>query len=308
MAITQSSSFIGTAVDQLFEDLVLGAESIEKGLIDIFADKRNAVHLNRFTSPANPLVPRVATPTSAGDWVKDEKIITPGKAMFYREYNPLDFGFADWEFLWSTGTTVRAEAAAALLQAILSTSQKQINANVDLLTWQGDTLSGDDWIKITDGYIKLFSADSDVVDTTPAAITAANVISVLEAVVAACPAAVQEASDPTIITDHQTKYFYREAARALDFKGTNIDAAIGDTFGGFPLVSVGGMPASTIVMCNTGGSSSNLKASTWMVSDMLSNQHVERLQANSDLFFTKASFDYGVSHVFGSEIVMHKAA
>ena len=90
--------------------------------------------------------------------------------------------------------------------------------------------------------------------------------------------------------------------------GTGIGEKQMCQFGGFRLVSVGGMPASSVVMVNTGGTRSNLKDSTWMVSDMLSNQHVERLQANSDLFFTKASFDYGVSHVFGSEIVMHKAS
>ncbi len=308
MAIVQSGAFVGTPIDELFEELVLGAETIDKGLIDIFADKRNEVFLNRFVSDENPLVARVPTPTSAGDWTKDETSIIPGQAMFYREFDPLDFGFNDWEFLWSQGTTVRASAAAELLRSILSTAQIRVNQNVDLLTWQGDTGSGSPFLAITDGYIKLFTADVDVIDTTPAVITAANVISVFEAVVAATPAAVQESSAPTMITDHQTKYFYREAARGLDFKGSSIEGRITDMFGGFPIVSVGGMPASTIIMVNAGGAASNLKASTWMVSDMLSTMHVERLQANSDLFFTKASFDYGVSHIFGSEIVMHKAS
>ena len=149
--------------------------------------------------------------------------------------------------------------------------------------------------------------DADVIDTTPAVITAANVITVLEAVVAACPATVQEQANATIITDHQTKYFYREAARGLDVKGSNIDGRIADQFGGFPLVSVGGMPASTIVMAETGGTSSNLKASTWMESDF-NNIIIERVLPSSDLFFAKSSFDLGVNTVFGAEIVLHEAA
>ncbi|GAJ08416.1 unnamed protein product, partial [marine sediment metagenome] len=212
----------------------------------------------------------------------------------------------DWEFLWSQGSTVRAEAAAELLRALLSTTAKTINNNIDALLWQG-SIGGDPHLEMFDGYIKLMTADGTVIDTTPAAVTAANVISVLEAVVAACPAAVQEQVNATIICDHQTKYYYREAARGLTWKGSNIDGRIDDQFGGFRLVSVGGMPASTIVMCETGGTTSNLKASTWMESDF-NNILIERLQNNSDLFFAKTSFDLGVNTVFGSEIVMHKAA
>jgi hypothetical protein len=249
----------------------------------------------------------VATPTNQDAMTKDERAITPGKAMFYTEFDPLDFGSQDWQFLWSQGSTVRARAAAELERAIMSTVSKSVANSVDKLAWQGDILSGDAWLSIADGYIKTIAADAGTIKTTPAAITAANVISVLEAVVAACPAPVQELSSPTIICDHQTKYFYREAARALDTKGSNIDGRIPDMFGGFPLVSVGGMPASTIVMTNTGGTESNLKASTWFLSDY-QNVLIERLQANSDLFFVKISFDMGFNYVNSEEIVYHAPA
>ena len=76
MAITQSSSFIGTPVNELFENLVLGAETIEKGLLHIFPDKRNKVYLNRFVADANPLVPRVPTPTTAGPcWIQSPELL-----------------------------------------------------------------------------------------------------------------------------------------------------------------------------------------------------------------------------------------
>jgi len=306
-AINTSSSFVGTVIEELFELLVLGSESIDKGLIHIFPDKRKKVFLDRFKADANPLVARVATPTSAGNWDKTEKSITMGEIMFYREFDPLDFGINNFQYLWSQGSTVRAEAAAELMRALLSTSQKRINENIDKLVWQGDTGSGSPHLALTDGYIKLMTADAAVIDTTPAVVSAANVISILEALVAACPAAVQESVTPTIITDHATKYFYREAARGLDFKGSNIDGRIQDSFGGFPVVSVGGMPVSTLVMTETGGTASNLKAATWMTSDM-SNIIVERLQANSDLFFTKSSFDLGFNHINGEEVVLHKAS
>ena len=84
MAITRSTSFIGTPISQLMTDLVLGAESIEKGIVHAFPDKRDKVYLNRFYTATGQLGPRVATPTTAADAsTKDEKIITPGNLMYY---------------------------------------------------------------------------------------------------------------------------------------------------------------------------------------------------------------------------------
>ena len=309
MAITRSSSFVGTPVPQLITDLVLGAESIEKGLIHAFSDKRDKVYLNRFYTASEQLGPRVATPTVAADaMTKDEKIITPGALMYYDEFDPRDFE-GDWEFLWSQGPSVSAEAASALWDAIKTTVASSVNNDLENAIWKGDTNSGSAWLAQFDGYVKLIDADITVNSVTPAGvITAANIISILEAVVAATPAEVQELSSPTIMMSHQDKYLYREAARALDFKGTNIDEKIRDQFGGFPIVSTHGIPKNRIFLGNVGsGDSSNFKASHWMDSDR-NNVKIERLQANSDLFFVKVALDFGVNTVYGKEITEYSPA
>jgi len=307
MSIARTSSFVGTPIPELLTDLVLGAESIEKGVVHAFSDKRDKVYLNRFYAANHKLGPRVPTPTTpASAMTKDEKIITPGNIMFYDEFDPRDFE-GDWEFLWSEGPSVSAEAAQILWNAIKKTIASSVNSDLDEAIWQGDTTSGNVWLKQFDGYLKLIDADATVIDVTPAgAITAANVIALLESVVKACPPAVQELSSPALVMGHKAKYLYREAARALDFKGTNIDTMIQDSFGGYPIVSVHGMPDDRILMGNIGsGSDSNFKASHWMDSDR-NNVKIERLQANSDLFFVKVALDFGVNTVYGKEIVNYK--
>ncbi len=306
MAISRSSAFIGTPVPQLITDLVLGAESIEKGIVHAFSDKRDRVYLNRFFTANQQLGPRVPTPTVSADAsTKDEKIITPGNLMYYDTFDPRDFE-GDWEFLWSQGPSVSAEAATALFNAIKDTVASSVNNDLEQGIWRGDTGSGDPWLAQFDGYLKLLDADGTVITVTPqGTITAANVIGVLEDVVAACPAEVQELSSPAIMMSHTDKYLYREASRALDFKGTNIDEKIRDQFGGFPIVSTHGIPAGRIIMGNIGsGDSSNFKASHWMDSDR-NNVKVERLQANSDLFFVKVALDFGVNVVYGKEVVTY---
>ena len=304
MAITRSTSFVGTPIPQLLTDLVLGCESIEKGILHVFPDKRDKVYLNRFYTANHQLGARVPTPVTPADaMTKDEKVITPGNLMFYDEFDPRDFE-GDWEFLWSQSSSVSAEAAAALWQAINKTVASSVNSDLEEAIWQGDTGSGNAWLAEFDGYLKLIDADASVIDVSNAGvITSSNVISILEAVVAACPAAVQEMSSPAILMSHQDKYLYREAARALDFKGTNIDGRIDDMFGGFPIVSTHGIPKNRVLMSNIGsGDQSNFKASMWMDSDR-NNVKIERLQNNSDLFFVKVAFDFGVNTVYGKEIV-----
>ena len=306
MAITRSTAFIGTPIPQLITDLVLGAESIEKGIVHAFSDKRDKVYLNRFFTSNEQLTGRVATPTVSADAsTKDEKIITPGNLMYYDTFDPRDFE-GDWEFLWSMGPSVSAEAATALFNAIKSTVASSVNNDLEQGIWRGDTLSGDAWLAEFDGYLKLLDADGTVITVTPqGAITAANVIGILEDVVAACPAEVQELSSPAIIMSHIDKYLYREAARSLDVKGTNIDEKIRDQFGGFPIVSTHGVPAGRVIMGNIGsGEQSNFKASHWMDSDR-NNVKIERLQANSDLFFVKVALDFGVNVVYGKEVVTY---
>ena len=309
MAITRSTSFVGTPIPQLITDLVLGAESIEKGILHAFSDKRSEVFLNRFYTANHQLGPRVATPVTPADaMTKDEKSIIPGNLMFYDEFDPRDFE-GDWEFLWSQGPSVSAEAATALWNAIKDTVASSVNSDLEEGIWQGDLGGGSAWLAEFDGYMKLLDNDVTVNVVTPAgAIASSNVISVLEAVVAACPAAVQEQTSPAIMMSHQDKYLYREAARGLDFKGSDIDTRIQDAFGGFPIVSTHGIPKDRVIMGNIGsGDSSNFKASHWMDSDR-NNVKIERLQANSDLFFVKVALDFGVNVVYGKEVVTYAPA
>lgn len=302
-----TSSFIGTEIEELFGQMVLGAETVDKGLLHVFPDKRNKVYLDRFRLGADVLTTRVAEPTpNAVDYAKDERVITPGSHEFYQEFDPRAFGIDNWKYLWPTGPDVDPGPANELRAALLKATIDRVQEGVDTNIWQGDIAAGTDPLQITDGYIKIMSNDVTVIDTTPAPITEANVITVFEAVLAAATAAMREKGSPTLICDHATKYAYEAAARALDVKGSNITERITPIFGGFPIVSVGGMPASTIVFTDA-SSGGNLKMSTWMTSD-LGNLQIEPKNAHSDLWFVRFAMDFGVNYVNGEEVVLHVPA
>jgi hypothetical protein len=77
---------------------------------------------------------------------------------------------------------------------------------------------------------------------------------------------------------------------------------------GFPIISLPHVPANRIFMCNTGGNDrSALKVGTWMENDRF-NILIDRLQANSDLFFIRIDVAVGVNHIWGKEIVEYSPA
>ena len=118
MAINTTPMDVPIYVNNLFKDLLFGAETIEKGLVQVVPMARNKINMDRFTAATQNLVAAVATPTTAsGALTKDEKTLTMAEVMFYDTFNPKTFN-VEPEYLRTIGPTVDAQAAAVLLEAI----------------------------------------------------------------------------------------------------------------------------------------------------------------------------------------------
>ena len=309
MAITFTPTDPSTPIEKLFKDLMFGSQTMEKGLVQVIPGQRNKTLISRFYGAVNKIVAAVPTPTVAADALtKDEKTIQSGEIMFYDTFNPKLFNI-DEKFLWSIGPSVTSSAAAILLAAIQDRVTKIFNYDLDNLLWNGDTTSGSAWLSPIDGIVKLVDADTSVVSVTPqGVITSANVIAVLESVVAAIPVVVRELGNVKIVTTPAIKYAYDEAARALDVKGANIYGPGTYTFAGYPIISIPVIPANRIFAGNfTGDEMGEVKMATWADADRF-NVKIDRLQANSDLFFIKVNAELGVNHVYGKQIVEYTSA
>jgi hypothetical protein len=309
MAINTTPLDVPVYISNLFKDLLFGAETIEKGLVQVVPMAHNKINMDRFTASVQNLTVAAATPsTPASALTKDEKVLTMNEVMFYDEFNPKTFN-VEPEYLRTIGPMVDAQAAQVLLSAIREKITESFNYDLEQLMWNGDTTSGDAWLSPIDGWVKLIDADTTVNSVTPAgAVTASNVIAIFEAVINAVPNVVKEKGNVTIVTNHTIKHLYREAARALDYKGTNITEAVRDLYGGYPIVSVNGIPANRIFAFNANsGESSELKVGVWSDADKY-NVKIERLQANSDLFFIKINTEVGVQTVWGKQITEYSPA
>jgi hypothetical protein len=310
MAITKTPTQQVRVVERLWKDLFFGSQTMERGLVQVIPGQRNKVQLNRFYAAANKITAAVATPTTPADALtKDEKTIQAAEIMFYDRFNPKTFNVDD-VFLQSIGASVTASAATVLLEAIRDRVTLVFNQDWDNLIWNGDTTSGDAWLSPIDGIVKLIDADGTVVSVTPAgAVTPANVISILESIVAAIPNVVRAMGDMVkIVTTYDIAKAYDEAARALDYKGANIYEAGTMRFAGFEIVPINAIPANRIFAFNTGpGDMAEIKCAVWADSDRF-NVKIDRLQADSDEFFIKVNAEVGVNHVYGKQIVEYSPA
>jgi hypothetical protein len=302
MGFTTSNAFVGKNRSKILTNLVLGADTIDKGMIQIIQNVFDDTYLNRVALADDPLIAPEVTPTTSVTAAKTEVAITPGEAMLYLTFNPNTFQ-NDWESYWPKGPRVENEIPSELMNPLLEVISKKTNKQIEKMMWQGNT-AGAAGVNRWDGFLKLIDADGTVVDvSSPVALTAANIVGELERTLAAVPDEVYGDPNLKIAVSYANVRMYEQAARALGFKGTNIDGRIVHQFGGVPIVPLAGMPQGRMIAGRFGSDeNSNFYAQTWMADDYR-NFKVDRLQANSELWFVLAKFQFGVQYGFGAEIV-----
>jgi hypothetical protein len=307
-SVNVTSAYVGNTVDTLLELMVLGNQAVQKGSVHVEVDVKKALYLPRITADADQLQTRAETPSSPSDsFTYAERSLTPLDAMFYDTVNPRYFE-AVWRPFQPTGPLVDRVDNPQVLNAILRETVKTVGAQLGKIIWQGDT-AGAAAIAFFDGYEKIIANDAASIKATPSgAITAANVISILELVEAAIPDAIYE--DPNVIFHMSTQdlRLYKEAARALDFKGSNITEALDERFAGRAIRSYSGLSKNKIIVAKaTTGTDSNLWAGVDVEGDE-ENVKVERYRPESELFIVKVLFKYAVQVAQPEESVIYLPA
>jgi len=302
MANSFTTTHVNVPIETLFEELVLGAESLDKNVAQILSGYQNKVALNRFQATGDI---ELRNPTFAagtlGDFIKNEKSIAMVEMQLEFTIDPMEFNL-DFEYLWAQGPEAMQEPSSALNTAILSTVGKEFNNKLEVLLWQGGLVGLTGWaadIAAAD------AAGNTIVVTAQGAITPSNVIGILEDVLAAATPEMRELSNPTIVTTHAVKYAYLEAQRALDFKGVNVDMPGAAQFAGYNIISTSGVPVNNIYFLNTGnGDDAELKAAVWADADRF-NVEIARTGPLDDTFGIKISFAGGTGSLWNKQIVSY---
>lgn len=137
---------------------------------------------------------------------------------------------------------------ASFMSYYWETMSMQIGEDVELLRWNGDTLSVDPLLSLCDGYLKRLLADAAVVDVANVAITSANVIAQLTAILNAAPATIKrKKADLRFYVSSNIATAY-ELAAAQGNTQTFVTTPLALTFLGIKMVVAEGLPSDTAVL------------------------------------------------------------
>jgi hypothetical protein len=153
--------------------------------------------------------------TASGDTTISARVLTVGRIKVNKEWCINDLETKYTQLLLSPGSNYDALPGgidAAFVETILGTTKEDVEKAI----WRGDTASGSSQLKQFDGLVKIINAASGTVQanatpfiaTAVTAITAANIISVVQAVYSAIPVEVLDKTDLTVYmgVDHFRTY------------------------------------------------------------------------------------------------------
>jgi hypothetical protein len=307
MANSITTNFAGTFDDRILTRVITGFEAMNKGLLypRLVEDKEN---IQRLTLD-NIIQDRAATPTASGTPTYTERILAPQDYMIYFEFNPRDFEHHWYEYAMN-GELVFRELPEPVRMVLLDEVLKVHDNYLGTAVWKNRktaTAEAAPYNKF-DGFKYLLNADANTVKiASPVALTAANILSKLQAVYAATPQAVLDSPNYKIAISSADHEFYGDALVALTNKSISPENGIPTVYRGKELVRLVGMPKDTIIAGNFSNDfQSNFRIGVSRGNNMETVQ-MEKLQANSELHFCKMLLKVGVQVGFTEEVVIYSA-
>lgn len=136
---------------------------------------------------------------------------------------------------------------ASFMNYYWDTMAKQIEEDIELIRWQGDTNSENPLLALCDGHLKKLCAEEKLAYSNGGTVDTSNVLTVLESVVNGLPASVRfKKADLRLRVSSNVAAAY-ELAAASGNTLTYVTLPLGMTFLGIKVIVCEGMPDNTIV-------------------------------------------------------------
>lgn len=332
-----ATNYTGEVLEDLLTYTAQENETYKEGLIHIKAGIQK-----KYTLPAislNAIIQdHVATPTSSkGDYEFTERYLEPNDFMVYIEFNPRDFE-KYYKFAQPNGNLVFREldpkVQATMIRLLLEKKMEYINSAI----WNSALTADKAKITALDGASSVAIGADDAAGPqkyfngaiarmiinaaaaegsdeakggqiisagTGALADGAAVETELYAMWKVTPPKVRKKSGLVILMDYATWDKYDEYVSSKEYKYTDNRQENQHMFRGKRIIPMTALPENTIIIgCFTTGIDSNL----WMGVDYANDEdvlQVDKLQANSELYFFKMLLKMDVNIVKPGEIVAH---
>jgi hypothetical protein len=300
MATTTSitTSYAGEKASGFISAALLSASTLDKGGITIkpnvkFKSVMQKLALGDVIADASCDFAATSTVTLTERYLQPEDFqvnLELCKSDFESDWLSIEQGFSSFDELpKSFADYLIAHVAAKVAQ--------KTEQNI----WNGDEDNAGEF----DGLVLLAAADSDVVDVTGAAISPANIIAELGAVIDAVPATVYGNDDLSIYISQADARSYVRAQAALGYKDLYHVGQTDMDFEGVRLFVANGLNSGQMFAAQK----SNLFYGTSLVSDMNEVKLIDLADIDgSQNVRVVMRFQSGVNYAIGSEIVYRSVA
>jgi hypothetical protein len=318
----QDTTWSGPAASYMITRAVVGADTIEKGVIYVEDGIRKKKTIPRI-EVSNFMQRRSATPTSQGTVAVDGRVLEPQDLMLYYEFNPRDFETHFYAEQLQPKLLGRELPVTAENFMVMQT-MKRLNeffenaihrgrkeydtqgAAVDP-TSKGDVAGAAAYFYF-DGIIKKALDAGDAIPVpTPVALTYSNIRDKFQAALNLVPKALlykYGKGGLKFIVSYADQLKYEQALRQDLYKNQDTTESGINRYSGYDVVPVAGLPEDTFYVCIA---KPDIDSNLWLgINSTEDNQlQLMRLQNNSEMFFVKGLFKMDTQIGFADQLVIY---
>jgi len=297
MATTTSvtSNYAGKEAGAIIGQAFKEADTITKGFVTVFPNVNYKLNLRKIALTGGKRE-YTCGHVPAGAITLSEKVLEPKK--FKDDFSVCKEDFrAQWSEESMGASAKNDNMPSDIMEAITVEKLAQTAEELDDNIWNGDGSNADEF----DGFLKLFLADSTVIDVDLDAVTEANVEAQMKLALNAVPIAVRKKNLKVGVSSDVAQYYNFWLISKGIANGLGGDANTTLKLGKYIIEEIAGLPSSTIVIAEP----KNLIFATGLLAD-----HNELILKDEDeiglltgLVRGSMVYNAGVNYYNGAEIV-----
>lgn len=320
--VISDTTYAGEVASAFIARAVVGADTINKGAVNVKDGIKKQYTIPRI-EVTNLFQKRKATPTSQGTITVDSAVLTPKDLMLYLEFNPRDYE-AHWYSQEMQDRLLDAElpttAEAATVMQVMLRSGEFFENHI----WRGrvdyDTdgsavdpttkgaVATDAAYLYFDGLVKKALDNASTIQVgSPVALTSSNIRTKFNAAYNLVPSALlykYGSMGLRLFVSYVDQQKYEEALTSDSFKNNDTTDKSINRYKGYDVVPLAGLPENTFFW---GIGKPDIDSNMWVGCNSVDDAELqmERLQANSELFFIKGLFKMDTQFGFADQLVMY---
>lgn len=304
--VINDTTYAGEAASQFIVKALTGADTINSGSVFVKDGIKKKFTIPRWDANYEDFIQdRAATPQSKGVMNVDGQALDPNDYMIYTEFNPRDYE-DHWFATQLNPTLIDRDLPYSVESVVVQEILKRHAVFFNKLIWNGNTANTDIY-KYLNGYIAKAKAAGDTnVVSSPTTLTTSNIQGEFLRGYNMIPAALRYDADMKYFCSYATYDLYVQSQINQTYKGVDITQEGVGTFKGRKVVRIADFPDNAFFIAK---GKPTMESNLWIGLNSIADEGLilQKLQANSELFFIKMLMKADVQIGWNSETVYYGA-